>query len=56
MYLSQNAFHATNDSEGSCGKRYTLAQIVKFDKSGNPDLGTPPKKGVPVKVPSGDGS
>ncbi|KAH8694193.1 glycosyl hydrolase [Talaromyces proteolyticus] len=52
-----NAYHATNNSAGSCGgDRYTMAQIVNFDVSGNPDLGVPVNRGSSLKVPSGDGS
>ncbi|CAL5874822.1 uncharacterized protein PFLUO_LOCUS9124 [Penicillium psychrofluorescens] len=52
-----NAYHATTNPAGSCGgDRYTMAQIVNFDASGNPDLGVPVQGGSPIGVPSGDGS
>lgn len=51
-----NAYHATTNPAGSCGgDRYTMAQIVNFDGSGNPDLGIPVEGGLGERVPSGDG-
>ncbi|KAK6069538.1 glycosyl hydrolase family 43 protein [Seiridium cupressi] len=51
----QNGFHATNNSEGSCGgDRFTLAQIVNFDGGNEPRLGIPFPLNATLRAPSGE--
>lgn len=51
----QNAYHATSNAGGSCGRdRFTLAQIVTFDENNNPDFGVPQPLSAILEPPSGE--
>ncbi|CAG9946230.1 unnamed protein product [Clonostachys rosea f. rosea IK726] len=50
-----NAFHATANSDGDCGRtRYTMAQKVTFDKNNVPNFGIPQPLGAELDPPSGE--
>ncbi|KAH6884558.1 glycosyl hydrolase [Thelonectria olida] len=50
-----NAFHATKNSGGSCGRdRFTLAQQVTFDSSNTPAFGVPQPLTAILDPPSGE--
>ncbi|KAH8670712.1 hydrolase [Ilyonectria robusta] len=50
-----NAFHATQQARGSCGRdRYTMAQIVTFDETNTPDFGVPQPFSATLTPPSGE--
>lgn len=52
-----NVYHATASTKGACdGNRYTMVDVVKWDKNGNPLLEAPPKLESGIREPSGGGA
>ncbi|KAL3417492.1 glycosyl hydrolase family 43 protein [Phlyctema vagabunda] len=52
-----NGFHATSNVNGSCGTdRYTMAQVVNFDRDNVPSFGVPYPLDAMLVSPSGEAS